>query len=97
MPWHREAMKDVARCEKPRGGASARGSSDLRMGQPTAAAVSWSESIAAGGEPGELNHLSSRRKGHQAETPQVVASERGPGQWPRLHEPEAPGTARQRR
>ena len=35
MPWHREAMKDVARCEKPRGGASARGSSDLRMGQPT--------------------------------------------------------------
>jgi hypothetical protein len=24
MPWHREAMKDVARCEKPRGGASAR-------------------------------------------------------------------------
>ena len=24
MPWYREAMKDVARCEKPRGGASAR-------------------------------------------------------------------------
>ena len=22
MPWHREAMKDVARCEKPRGVAS---------------------------------------------------------------------------
>ena len=22
MPWHREAMKDVARCEKLRGGAS---------------------------------------------------------------------------
>ena len=22
MPWHQEAMKDVARCEKPRGGAS---------------------------------------------------------------------------
>ena len=22
MPWHREAMKDVARCDKPRGGAS---------------------------------------------------------------------------
>ena len=22
MPWHREAMKDVARCEKPRGSAS---------------------------------------------------------------------------
>jgi hypothetical protein len=25
MPWHREAMKDVARCEKLRRGASARG------------------------------------------------------------------------
>ena len=24
MPWHREAMKDVARCDKPRGGASTR-------------------------------------------------------------------------
>ena len=24
MPWHREAMKDVARCEKPRGAASKR-------------------------------------------------------------------------
>ena len=22
MPWHQEAMKDVARCEKPRGAAS---------------------------------------------------------------------------
>jgi len=34
MPRHREAMKDVARCEKPRGGASARRSADLRMGEP---------------------------------------------------------------
>ena len=24
MPWHQEAMKDVARCEKPRGAASGR-------------------------------------------------------------------------
>jgi len=24
MPWRREAMKDVARCDKPRGGASTR-------------------------------------------------------------------------
>ena len=22
MPWHQEAMKDVARCDKPRGAAS---------------------------------------------------------------------------
>src|SRR5918999_123605 len=45
MPWYREAMKDVARCEKPRGGASARRSSDLRMGQPTRQRVSSAESI----------------------------------------------------
>ena len=24
MPWHQEAMKDVARCDKPRGAASRR-------------------------------------------------------------------------
>ena len=35
MPWHQEAMKDVARCEKPRGAASRRLSVDIRMGQPT--------------------------------------------------------------
>src|SRR5436305_15049244 len=35
------------------------------MGQPTAQAVSPSESIGRRGEPGELKHLSSRRKGHQ--------------------------------
>ena len=36
MPWHREAMKDVAPCDKLRGGGSTRGSEDLRMGQPPA-------------------------------------------------------------
>ena len=34
MPWRREAMKDVARCVKPRGAASRLRSGDLRMGQP---------------------------------------------------------------
>jgi hypothetical protein len=37
MPWRREATKDVARCEKPRGAASRLRSGDLRMGQPTPA------------------------------------------------------------
>jgi hypothetical protein len=50
------------------------------------------ESIGRRGEPGELKHLSTRRKGHQqnppalgpgGETPSVAASERGPGQRPR--------------
>jgi hypothetical protein len=34
MPWHKRAMKDVASCEKPRGGASNLRSVDFRMGQP---------------------------------------------------------------
>ena len=50
------------------------------MGQPTVSTVSLSEYIGQRGEPGELKHLSTRRKGHQPRTPLVVASERGPGQ-----------------
>ena len=34
MPWHKKAMKDVASCDKPRGGVSNLRSEDLRMGQP---------------------------------------------------------------
>ena len=34
MPWRRQAMKDAASCEKPRGGACGPGSGDVRMGQP---------------------------------------------------------------
>src|SRR5712692_9429719 len=34
MPWRREAMKDVASCDKPRGAANRHRSGDFRMGQP---------------------------------------------------------------
>ena len=34
MPWRREAMKDVASCDKPRGAASRHRSEDVRMGEP---------------------------------------------------------------
>jgi hypothetical protein len=34
MPWHQEAKKDAAGCEKPRGAASERRTVDVRMGQP---------------------------------------------------------------
>src|SRR5437660_1016275 len=34
MPWRREAMKDVASCDKPRGAASRHRSGDFRMGEP---------------------------------------------------------------
>ena len=50
--------------------AQGRGERSLILGCPNGAthrreAVSFSESIAGGGEPGELKHLSSRRKGKQ--------------------------------
>jgi|AmaraimetP72IA01_FD_contig_123_10068_length_599_multi_31_in_2_out_0_1 hypothetical protein len=34
MPWWQEAMKDVVRCDKPRGAANKLRSVDFRMGQP---------------------------------------------------------------
>jgi hypothetical protein len=52
---------------------------DFRMGKPTAgnAAVSLGEYIAVGSEPGEVKHLSTRRKRKQTAIPLVVASESG--------------------
>ena len=49
------------------------------MGKPGwgHAQSSFTEYIGVGGEPGELKHLSTWRKGNQNETPQVAASERG--------------------
>ena len=49
------------------------------MGKPTAgnAAVSWTEFIGSGSEPGEVKHLSTRRKRKQSAIPLVVASESG--------------------
>jgi len=60
MPRLSEAKKDVTSCEKPRGGANARRSADVRMGQPAGS----DPGIRAerGGEPGELKHLSTRRR-----------------------------------
>ena len=65
MPWDKEAMKDVARCDKPRLAVSRLLPGDLRMGKPTASAVLHNEFIVMESKPGELKHLSSRRKGHQ--------------------------------
>jgi hypothetical protein len=49
------------------------------MGKPTTgnAVVSCGESIAVGSKPGEVKHLSTRRKRKQSAIPSVVASERG--------------------
>ena len=43
-------------------------------------ALSYAESIGIGGEPGELKHLSTRRKRKQIVIPRVVASEIGAAQ-----------------
>ena len=64
MPWHQEPMKDVVSCDKPWVAASRHRTMDFRMGQPGQSHV-WSpihEFIVYGREPGELKHLSSRRK-----------------------------------
>ena len=50
-------------------------------GNPALIASSRTESIGAGSKPRELKHQSTWCKGHQSETPSVVASEGGPGQW----------------
>ena len=49
------------------------------MGKPVAgnAASACDESIVAGGKPGEVKHLSTRRKRKQSAIPLVVASESG--------------------
>ncbi len=64
MPWHQEPKKDVASCEKPWGAANKRRAMDVRMGKPGGgkAPSTLHESIVQRGEPGELKHLSSRRK-----------------------------------
>ena len=67
MPWHEQAMKDVASCEKLRGGASNLRSGDIRMGEPTWCEhqVRCAESIGVPSEPREVNHLSTGRKRKQ--------------------------------
>ncbi len=56
--------KDVASCEKLRGGANILRSADVRMRELSTSNVvlPYSEHIGIRGEPGELKHLSTRRK-----------------------------------
>ena len=73
MPRLSEAKKDVISCEKLRGAANEHRSADVRMGQPTALKVQYHD--LSWGEPGELKHLSTRRKRKQEVISVVVASE----------------------
>ena len=56
--------KDVVSCEKLRGGANIRRTADIRMRELSTSNVvlSYTEHIGMRGEPGELKHLSTRRK-----------------------------------
>ena len=69
MPWRSEAMKDVAACEKLRGVGNRHRSGDVRMGKPTAQAVSHIEYIDMGSEPRELKYLNTSRKRNQPRFP----------------------------
>jgi hypothetical protein len=61
MPWLSEAMKDVTSCEKLRGGANIRYIRRCPNGATLQAEglEPWRKS---GSKPGELKHLSTRRK-----------------------------------
>ncbi len=64
MPWYMAPKKDVASCEKLRGGANIQRSVDIRMRELSTSNVVLlhDEHIVMQGEPGELKHLSTRRK-----------------------------------
>ena len=81
MPWRAQAMKDVASCDKLRLGASTRLPADFRMGKPNPQGLSFAEFIGVRSEPGELKHLMYPEERTSTETPLVVASESGSGQW----------------
>ena len=70
MPWRQQAMKDVVICDKPRGADK----HALILGFPNGEThliyqVSYTEYIGIRGEPGELKHLSTRRKRNQPRFP----------------------------
>ena len=51
------------------------------MGKPNPQGLSFTESIGERSEPGELKHLMYPEERTSTETPRVVASESGRGQW----------------
>ena len=63
MPWLSEAMKDVISCDKLRGSANRKWSAGFRMGQPITMKSWYSQQWEC--KPGELKHLSTRRKRKQ--------------------------------
>ena len=67
MPRRQQPKKDAASCEKPRGAASKHRAVDIRMGKPGSGYALSHRKVRA---PGELKHLSTRRKRNQTRFPQ---------------------------
>jgi hypothetical protein len=67
MPRHQEAMKDAVNCEIPRGAVIKRRSVGIRMGKPGGrnGPSPTTEFIGGRSQPGEVKHLSTRRKRNQ--------------------------------
>ena len=86
MPWHQEAKKDAATCEKLRGTGSECRSVDIRMGKPGGRHGPSSSAEYIGGrkrtEGTETSKYLQEKKSN--ETPRVVASERGKAQTSRI-------------
>ena len=76
MPWLSEAMKDVTSCEKLRGGANIQYIRRYPNGA-TLQAEGLELRCKSESKPGELKHLSTRRKIKQIVIPRVVAIEMG--------------------
>eukprot|EP00828_Plagiopyla_frontata_P018390 TRINITY_DN235_c0_g1_i5.p3 TRINITY_DN235_c0_g1~~TRINITY_DN235_c0_g1_i5.p3 ORF type:complete len:135 (-),score=0.30 TRINITY_DN235_c0_g1_i5:467-871(-) len=73
MPWHQEAMKDVVGCDKPRLGAKhplIRGFLNGETQPELCPVIPWLNSQALESQPGEVKHLSTRRKRNQKRFPQ---------------------------
>ena len=77
MPWRQKTMKDVAACDKPREGGKQPVIRGFPNGETHPDGRSGYPVERSGGQPGEVKHLSSRRKREQEFIPLVVASETG--------------------
>ena len=82
MPWHWKPKKDAASCDNPRGGARARRSAGLRMGEPGARGARRppAEHIRRRGATRGTETSKYPEEEKSTEIPPVVASERGTGQ-----------------
>ena len=79
MPWHRKPMKDAASCDNPRLGAHTLRPAGLRMGEPAgrSSGIPLGNTYLGGGQPGELKHLSTRRRRNQLRDPPSSGERKG--------------------